>query len=598
MRRVNKNLFFAVWIVLVNLLVGLVFSFYHLLIPVKYKQNYYSPLVLNTGADSLAVDETIAYGTMTREIMDGDWILSDSYLWEYKNKPSPLIGELMPALIMGGLSKIGGNVDKGFMLADFILPMIIFSELGYFIYLLSKRPWLSTLGSLMVMIFFKYFKYFPYLPSIIKIIFQAPINGSVSEFTRSFHPQVSFIFMLILAIVVFKINKRQKDDKRLTILLGIILGSLFYSYLFFWTFALVWLGVSFIWAIIERKKGMIKTILKGSLLGLGLGIPYFITMIKFFLSSFKESFVSNFQYSPDLNIYSISLIIIFWGLASFLVKNSRERIFWQIFYTTSLLLIVIAKISGFAINNPLGHWMLRIVYPFSMSFLVIMIIQKLKQDLKLLAIILTVLLLAYQARAHWQYFSPRHEAYAIESSKVEMFEFLNENLPKNSVVVTTSLVDNLYLATYTSANIFIPRSQQSLAPEQERIERFLVAYKILEVDKDKIANMFRFTDENKQLAKQHLYNLDECGGIYFYFWKYSINHDYKYYDCSIPEEQIAILLDEYEKINDNLNYWAGKYKMDYWLWGPFEEKWAQVDLDKLSGWQLVWQNKDYKLFKI
>ena len=75
-----------------SLIVGLIYSFYHYLIPKWYPNDNYSPLVLNSEVSSSTVDETIAYAPKVQEILNGHIFLSDLFIWEYKNYPSPFIG--------------------------------------------------------------------------------------------------------------------------------------------------------------------------------------------------------------------------------------------------------------------------------------------------------------------------------------------------------------------------------------------------------------------------------------------------------------------------------------------------------------------------
>ena len=74
-------------------------------------------------------------------------------------------------------------------------------------------------------------------------------------------------------------------------------------------------------------------------------------------------------------------------------------------------------------------------------------------------------------------FNRQAQAFQIEPDKVGAFEWINQNINKDSVILTSSLKDNLYLAIFTHANVFIPRSQHSLAPDIEALERFLLLYK-------------------------------------------------------------------------------------------------------------------------
>ncbi len=75
---IPKHRMWIYWIV-GSLLVGLVFSFFHLMIPLwgNFDKSLYSPLVLNQQSPSFVFDETIYYATKTRESLDGHYLIND-----------------------------------------------------------------------------------------------------------------------------------------------------------------------------------------------------------------------------------------------------------------------------------------------------------------------------------------------------------------------------------------------------------------------------------------------------------------------------------------------------------------------------------------
>lgn len=595
MKQSRFELSHVAWWSLMAFLVSLIFGFYHFAIPVVFKTFNYSPLALNTNSPSYMVDETIAYATKAQEVLSGHVAMSDLFIYEYKDYPSPLRSEIVPALITAGLAKLGGGIAEGFMLADFIWPALTFFMLTIFFYSQTQKKFFAAVVALAIMFFYHYLRFFPYLPSVVKFIIQALSTGGYSHFIRSFHPQISFFFLMLTFLICWQMIK--EADKKIYPhywwILGILLGLLIYSYFFFWTFSIIFCLIITIWARKLKKAKLSKQLTKGLLLTLILGSPFFFNIIKFYDLALSKSFIKNVTFKSLDEIKLLGLLIVLALIAKLWLKNKKQVVFWQSFYLTGIILVIGTMITGLAIDDPLGHWGVRVIYPLTTGFLLILIGQRIKFKATTWLLI-GFLLLAYQARVHWQYFKSQSEVFYLEPERKEAFNWINDNLDKDTVILTSGLKDNLYLSVYTHANVFIPRSQHSLAPDTEALERFLLLYKAAKMPIERVEMMFSLTEDNQQLREKGRFNFDDCGGHYLYFRRF-VGKDY--YNCSVSNDHLNTILKDYEQVGGNLNEWRQKYRMDYWLWGPNEKKWAKVNSDNLD-WQLIWKNQDYKLFKL
>src|SRR3990172_6088544 len=103
--RLDKQHIFVAWTIIIAIGVGLVFGGSQLLLP-RLLGLTYSPLAINSQASPLVMDETIAYASKAQEVLNGHWRLSDLFIWEYKQSPSPLVGESFPAVIMALMAKL------------------------------------------------------------------------------------------------------------------------------------------------------------------------------------------------------------------------------------------------------------------------------------------------------------------------------------------------------------------------------------------------------------------------------------------------------------------------------------------------------------
>lgn len=533
--------------ILAAFLVGLVYSFYHWAIPNLWQVKPYSPLTLNELSPSFAVDETFFYAPKIAQ-------------------PLADPGELVGGGLMAMLAKVSGGIDKAFILADFIFPTLTFLVLTYLLNLWLKNRLLALTATLLVLTFYHYLTYFPYLPSIIKLMIQYWKEGSYSTLIRSFHPQISLGLFFTFAAFLWK-----KSSWWLTALL---LALLTYTHFYYWTVALIWL-------LIKLQKKAIKILIVFGVLT----IPYWFYLINFLANKNNQDLLNrNYFYLPiTLNQ---GLLLIFGFVLAWLVQVKTWRWFWLSFYGAITTLITISMLTKFGYDDPIGHWFLRVVNPLTAILMIISLFNKLKLKPALL-ILICLLVLGFQFRLHWQYFKENAEAFSLESEKKQAFDWLDQSTPKNSTVITASLKDNLYLSVYTHNQVYLPQAQLSLASTEELTTRFLQIYHLAEVPEEKIRLMFT---DNRELKAIKRFEFDDCAGHYLYFRQFNGSD---YYDCSIPEDTLQQILIQYELMTPQLTYRA-----DYWLWGPYEKKWAKINPEKIANWKKLWENSSYKIYKM
>ena len=592
MDKEKKKSRLMIWWTFVALGVSLVFGFYHLTL--SGSQDYYSPLVLNEEATSFVTDETNFYAPVIREVLDGHLWSSDYFIYEYKEAASPFRSNLVPVLMMGGLAKLTGSVENSFILADFIWPVFSFLSLSYFIYALTKKAYLAPAGALLVMNLGHYFSYFPYLPTALNKMIEAWSTGAYSEFIRSYNPQISLSFMMMFVYVLYRIQvtKQKKNDWWW---FGLGLGLLFYTYVYYWTFAVAWTLVLILINFLRKKLVIVKKLILGLTVGLVMAIPMLSEFWRFQQSSLSDWFSLSYRSLPPLTIKPFILITGLLLVSRLLIKNKSERLYWQSLFLTGLGLFFSVHWLKLAIDDPVGHWMNRVIYPFSLLLIYRLAIKRVKKNQILLGICLGLLLLVYQGRVHWQYFNNKAEVFQLEPERIEVFNWLNQNTANDSVVLTTSLIDNTYLPVYTHNNVFIPFSILSLAPFKEAEERMFLVYKTAMVPETRIKQMFSLTEDNQQLMLKKRFKFDDCGGHYLYFRRFVAND---FYNCSVPEDYLDQMLTSYREMKGNLASYKDKYKMDYWLWGPNEKKWSMVKPEQFKDWRLVWQNDWYQVYKL
>ena len=95
--------------ILLSILVGFVYGSHHFFIPYFLGSQEYYPV---TGASQ--VDMGLYYGPRARAVFEGQWLAGDISVIENKNSPSML--PLLNPIILGGLGKVMGSLERAFII--------------------------------------------------------------------------------------------------------------------------------------------------------------------------------------------------------------------------------------------------------------------------------------------------------------------------------------------------------------------------------------------------------------------------------------------------------------------------------------------------
>lgn len=491
------------------------------------------PLALNTASPSFVVDETIFYASRNL------------------SQPQLFFGEIIPTLLLKTL-------NNNFTLADALFPPLTFLALGWLFFTLTKNHYWSIFGSILTIGFFHYLNYFPYLPSVIAKIFASLSAGTYSLLIRTPHPQLTLVFFSVFACLIWLRLSRRLPDWPVSLGLAILT----YSHFFYWTFGLVWL--------------LTLRLFRALPLWLVLAFPYFINQWQLTQLSVWPEFLAESYYAPPPNFNQISLLV-FCLILIQLIKARKLKQFWQSFYLSATVIIAASALLHFGADDPIGHWFTRVIEPLTIVMFITLINQKVRFIRPVWLAMLSLLLLIYLWQTQRIYFNKNRAGFVIEPEKIELFKWLNQNTPDNSIVVTASLVDNLYLPAHTNNQVFIPRSQVSLVPSAEQLDRFLIAQKLAGKSEAGIRLMF---SKNEGLKTRKRFEFDNCAGIYLFFRLYA-GRDY--YDCRVPEPVLEQILEQYRQTRPDLT----KYRADYWL-----------GTEPVEFGRLLWENQTYKIYAL
>lgn len=551
-------------LVILSFIVFLIFSLPHIVGLIKYGKSY--RIFQINKSDSISIEETYTYAPRVMELKTkNQFFIKDPYVFENRFKPSPFLGETLPAHIMLFLSNISGSIQNGFILGNSIFPVLIFLTIFLFIYKLQKN-FLSTLAASSTALFLRdIFLVLPY-PSK---VFEYLANNKYTEFlpfSRSFHPQLSFFILLLFIVSLYFVLL--KKTKAMAAVCMISLGLLFYTYVFYWTTAIFTLFILGMYFLYKKNKRMLILFVCLSLGGLIIGSLYFYNMYLFQQLAQSKSFLEKSSYlrsglvfTPSFRFLIFSVIIVFFKK----IKTKADILFLVIIIAASLAPSLAITYLGRDLEGI--HWVRRLILPvFSMYFFFLLSSYKTKIA-KYFCLAAIIIAFSYgffvQLKATNMFISERKANMQDE----ELWQYLNNKMPKGQVIGSVDVDKNLSIAALSPHYVYLPMSNMTLSPPNEILERYFV--------------LSAYLGKNKKETIDYL-NKNLGFFIYYFLWedRGGLNH-------KKLEKEIDL---SFQKFNFDKS--KVKYQLDYFLLKREDEIANNSKLGKL-----VFNNKKYLLYK-
>lgn len=593
-----------------SLLVSLIFGLPHLLIPLFLGGlNNYQPLTVNN-VPLLTFEEAFTYGAQAREVCDGHPFSSDAHLFETKNLPSNFAP--LPSLLAGGFGCLIGSIPWSFAIFDFILPPIIFLVIYVLFSRITHQVHLSILAGILVLTTEQMFLFLPplslgMLGALWEILTVSGKETAFLEFSRFPFPQLAF---LVLLLHLFFSLRALQDKKFWQIVpASLFFGLLFYTYFYYWTFALA--NITFLLLIFlnQRKSTEAKILLLILSLALLIAIPYLIRFSQFHSWAGAKDVLERMglEQGRFRNLYRTAQYFIF-AFIFFKLLRKKDLVFWFFFslIVGGIISLNIQILTGYTLQS--WHWTTRVINPLVIMILVYLISQKLGEKSKFGKFATYSLIFIFVLRAFvLQFVSSKNsfEGYTLPKTTLESFTWLNQNTPPDTVIISPSFETNSLIPLFTHNNVFLPIGNVTIASNQQIIERFLITSKFFEINQNKLAENLSYRGNG----------LGDCKGdnclVKFEFWekqaiielfymKYlnkTEDHNSWSTTYEMPSREQFEILEKYDKLLTDNNY-PINYKIDYLYYGPAEKKINPVDFKTRPRLKEVFQNKDISIFKI
>ncbi|MBI3342075.1 hypothetical protein HY024_03045 [Candidatus Curtissbacteria bacterium] len=555
--------------------VSLIYGLPNLILFSKLGNNY-TPFTLSVKSP-IARDKTYAYGPEANFILNNKSFLKEVYVEEYKNSPTPFMGETAPAVVVAALAAVLGSLERAFIVSDFIFPPLIFLAFLQICRIFIKNKWLALSTAFVTITSRDFIAVIPYPDEIFKYLTVQENQNYLLYFSRSFHPQVSFLFLISAILLVFKVVQNPTKYKWI-VLLGICFGLVFYSYIFYWTLLVFFYSILFFYFLIKKDIQTVKSLFLSGAIALFISSFYLINMIYFY----QLPFINDFVAKSSLDNVPVPLMLLrylFLILTLLLVVKNKNK---QFAVLVSLLCagVFITPISKFLIGQDLEtlHYLRRAIMPFAtiaLSVILYNFFKKKETFLKISAFLIFIIFFAFSLATQQIATEKIIGAHIRDVNLEAVMHWLNTNTQKSTVVGSINTDFSSLIPLYTNDKVYVPPADRTLTPTYEGVERYKILSEILGIN---------ISVQKQKLADQVSY--------FFIYQSYNQNRNL---DPNSPRKQQA------DRQIDTLsagNAWKQKvksYKLDYVVVTPSELKEISPNMNYLS---FVTSINEYLIFRI
>lgn len=578
----------------------------------------YNQFALTTARGDIYNLDIILYGNFILSVFNHPGLfLKDIITYEHQNEIVPLQGAL-PGIMHALLYFFLKNISLTLIIGSIISTIIIVILLYFISELIQKKydlPYSNTRTFLLIISFFT----FPaVIFSLFNFFFVKPVlfRHYISYISRFININHTVIFLLIWFLILIYIFFKEKNDKRLFILLGVSLASLQYSYVFFYIPTLAFTFFSFIIKYSLNKK-TINKLLWVYLPWLILSFPYLLNFIIF--KEFNKEFISgsgtSFIHPSFIGLLFklFCVLFIFFIIDFFYLKQEENKTFKNklpkllkesflsiSLFLTSAIVLNLRSIIGYTVQP------YHFVYAFILPILIFITFIQLHKFLVIIQtyfwntfkichlikkiinyfIIVFILILVLASILYLTIFAKQNYVYYyFDDSDVELLNFIKTNTPKDAVFFADNTYVNDIIQVNTNRKTLLGQISLTRIPLSEIHLRLLFGYEQLGFSVEKLIedvnySSYYFPIFVKKVEELRLENpYENINDIFHYYHNFYLTG---------PNQDAEKLINDILISNTQ---GTQEFKLDYLLYSENLEKFRGED-------NIVFHNEKYIMMKV
>jgi hypothetical protein len=544
-----------------------------------------------SGVEFTSLDAEEHELVILNEIKSGYTNYSSPLLYEYKNQSEPLLSytEVFYGLIIRYLHI---PLPVFYLASKFIFPMIIFLLWYWLSFLIAGNKRGALLSSLLLVFGYSLLEN-PSLLKQLSIIFWNTSDVSLILYGRFVNPLLTFPLFFAGLIAIY--NLFRKNNLKIALLCGVILGVNFYMYFYFWAYLLALLGVLFLYNLFKKDFLASRNIFYSTIIAFLVGWGFVLPMIKAsFFGGYELS--SSRVYAPyTLNHHFIFPTLVLFTVSIFAIylffKSSKEKNvtlgdkFTFLLLIASFVAVNQQVITGRLVEQGHFHWYTNVPIIFLSATLVFSyFIEKIRNNFikSTIYFIASIYIISFgigvQASGYKKYF----QKYEYYQNYGIVFNWLNKNSAKESVILGNDDFSDLLPAyTYNNAYYAPHAVYYSTTPLERRLWAVDVYYYLNYRDKKDIDQEFKNRKVELGTFALPLVNYrNDCGS----------------YDC-YPDEFLQEMIESYKifmknSFEENLK----KYRIDYVVWD--RNKNLDWRLDEFKFLNLIYSTNNINIYTL
>ena len=573
-------------------------------------------------------DTAIWYVPFAHEVAEGHFPPVDLFAPENRGKPYLAPPGLF--LIYGGAIALFGDPDTAYLVLLFVFPAIIFLSL----YWLARKFFEDWLGAMLfaatgamtpVMIFYlersaqlapiaTLKNFLPLVRTPIPLLYLSRIN----------EPLLTLPFFIVAFGFLYQFWR--EPSVRRGLWAGAAVGVLAYIYLHYFLFLAGLAGLLFLGELVFRRRDVRPWLMFIATAAIVL-IPHGINAWRLLHLPGHEEILLRWagaatEYGRGFRI-SVWRDYLLYAILGFLTWRSRKQLGRSaIFFGTALALMAILWnvqiVTGF--NLMVDHWYKAFGVPlYTLAALLISCCvvpvrnlwpgvlgqRRVWQGMIVLLLILLMSKRVINASFYLHPDAQTMKAFSFPAEVWQSWQWMQENIPRDARVLSSSYITSVYLVGYTSAVPYLAFAEETFIPQRELEERFLQSEKLFRVPADRVEMLLHGKYREPTLCALRGGCDDEHTSRNFLkvptmLFGQTFNPQQQFDQLLRPQRQIippAVIADLVERYR-NLRVAWGDFPGSYVYYGHWEREISEVDLHQEPRLERVYGNDLVEIFRV
>ncbi len=473
------------WLVFVlALLVSDIYGSHHIFIPrilgPERVATYY-PLTFAAHPDAAF------YGLRANAVYYGDWRTGDVSVSE--NADSPWLLPPFGAVLIGGMGRVLGSLDRAFVVSDFLFPPLIFIALYFLAFELTAVRTLSLVfASFFVFIPMALLAFPPLTPSLLRMLVERimPEPASILYFSRLEYPKTTFLFY---ASASYSTVRALRRGERWTVwLAGISFGLMFYNYLYDWVYFFIALCLTATFFAMQRNYAPCMRLAKIASIGFLVSLPYWYNM--FLLRRLPHYHELEARIGMEtghaFRLFSVwkSYVrsILLGALAVWFAPRHQRAVLWYILGGLGAFFVAVNLQVVLGFNPHPDHWYRISFLPVALAMLFTgywackrYLSVRILSHGPVIAMVFITLIMGRSLISQYQYSVRDAQYYALDPAYAAAYVWLEQEAEKNATVAALDFATNNELGLHTAQKTFVLNAVHTTVPDEEIWRRYMRA---------------------------------------------------------------------------------------------------------------------------